>query len=238
MCSLLLATACLGDVADDARRRMRRSPIVEAYENAKDSLVNLSATQRVVVDHWGMNRFGDVFRFPSERSESSVGSGFVIHEDGFIVTNAHVVSSGTELRVTFADGSEYDAHVVARDTERDLAVIKIEADVPLKPISLGRSHDLMIGEQTIAIGNPVGLQNTLTTGVISALHRELPIGGNVLYRDVIQTDASINPGNSGGPLLNADGEMIGMIRKVNQISGVTKEELAGARDDFLPDRAD
>jgi len=209
-CLFLLATACVAHGEDDPGRRLRRSPIVEAYESAKDSLVNLSATQRVVVDRWGMNLFGDVFRIPGEHSESSVGSGFVIHEDGFIVTNAHVVSSGTELRVTFADGSEHEARVVARDTERDLAVIKIEADGPLKPIRLGRSHDLMIGERTIAVGNPVGLQNTVTTGVISALHRELPIGGNVLYRDVIQTDASINPGNSGGPLLNVLGELIGI----------------------------
>ena len=89
-------------------------------------------------------------------------------------------------------------------------MIKVEPRAPLVPIPLGRSNDLMIGEQTIAVGNPVGLHNTVTTGVISALHRELEVDGRVVYRDVIQTDASINPGNSGGPLLNILGELIGV----------------------------
>ncbi len=212
---LVLWIACLAqaqpsDNPGDWKIRMRRSPVVEVYQQARDSLVNFSATERVVVERWGVSLFGDVFRVPAEQSQRSVGSGFVIHENGYIATNAHVVSSGSELVATFADGSEYEARVVARDTERDLAVVKVNPDKPLKPIKLGRSNDLMIGEQTIAIGNPVGLQNSVTTGVISALHRELPIGGNVVYRDVIQTDASINPGNSGGPLLNILGELIGI----------------------------
>ena len=191
-------------------RERRRSPVVEAYELARDSVVNISATAKVEVQRWGFNIFGDVFTVPSERSERSVGSGFVIHEDGYIVTNAHVVSAGAQLGVTLADGTEYESRIIGRDTKRDLAVIKVEPKEPLKPIPLGRSDDLMIGEQTIAIGNPVGLHNTLTTGVISALHRELDVEGRVVYRDVIQTDASINPGNSGGPLLNILGELIGI----------------------------
>ncbi len=184
--------------------------MVEAYERARDSVVNISATAKVEVPRWGASIFGDLFLAPSERSQRSVGSGFILHEDGYIVTNAHVVSAGAQLGVTLADGTDYEARVIGRDTTRDLAVIKIDPQSPLTPIPLGRSDDLMIGEQTVAIGNPVGLHNTVTVGVISALHRELDVDGRVVYRDVIQTDASINPGNSGGPLLNILGELIGI----------------------------
>jgi len=206
----LLALAVAAPADEESDRQQRRTPIVEAYERARDCVVNISATEKVDVLRGGIDRFGfpDVFRFPTERR--SVGSGFVIHEDGYIATNAHVVSAGAQLTVVFADGAQYEARVIGRDTARDLAVIRIEAPRPLQPIRLGRGDDLMIGEQTLAIGNPVGLQNTVTTGVISALHRELEVEGRIVYRDVIQTDASINPGNSGGPLLNILGELIGI----------------------------
>ncbi|MBI4718120.1 MAG: trypsin-like peptidase domain-containing protein [Planctomycetes bacterium] len=190
---------------DRPGRALRRTPVVEAYERARTAVVNISATDKV--RRLGVDLWGEVFMMPQE---NSVGSGFVIHPDGYIATNAHVVSAGSQLKVTFADGNEYEAQIIGRDTTRDLAVIKIEPRQPLAPIVLGRSDDLMIGEQTIAVGNPVGLQNTVTAGIISALHRELQVGNRVVYRDVIQTDASINPGNSGGPLLNALGELIGV----------------------------
>ncbi len=193
-----------------SKRDLRRTPVVEAYERARDSVVNISAIKKVEVRRWGVSLFGDIFTVPGQRSARSVGSGLVIHEDGYIATNAHVVSAGAQLKVTFADGTEYDARVIGRDRDPDLAVIKVDPVRPLVPITLGRSDDLMIGEQTVAVGNPVGLQNTVTSGVISALHRELEIGGRVVYHDVIQTDASINPGNSGGPLLNVLGEVIGI----------------------------
>lgn len=188
---------------------IRRTPIVEAYERARDSVVNISATQRVVVNRWPRGLFFDRFE-PGIINEHSVGSGFVIHEDGYVVTNAHVVASATELRVAFADGREFDASVVAFDRRRDLAVVRILGDGNHKAIPLGRSDDLMIGEQTIAVGNPVGLQNTVTTGIISALHREIRPHTDIALDDLIQTDASINPGNSGGPLLNILGEVIGV----------------------------
>jgi serine protease Do len=204
----MAGTASFG--AETSARDRRRTPVVEAYERARDSVVNISATAKVEVPRWGANIFGDLFLVPSERSQRSVGSGFVLHEDGYIVTNAHVVSAGAQLGVTLADASEYEARVIGLDTARDLAVIKIDPRSPLTPIALGRSDDLMIGEQTVAVGNPVGLHNTVTAGVISALHRELDVDGRSAYRDVIQTDASINPGNSGGPLLNSLGELIGV----------------------------
>ncbi|MBI3835864.1 MAG: trypsin-like peptidase domain-containing protein [Planctomycetes bacterium] len=193
-----------------AETALRRTPVVEAYERARDSVVNISATEKIEVPRWGVNIFGDVFAVPSQRDARSVGSGFIIHEKGYIATNAHVISAGSQLAVTLADGTEYEARIIGRDTNRDLAVIKIEPTHPLTPIRLGHSDDLMIGEQTIAVGNPVGLHNSVTVGVVSALHRELEVQGRVVYRDVIQTDASINPGNSGGPLLNILGELIGV----------------------------
>ena len=188
----------------------RVTPVVRAYQRVRDSIVNIGATQTVEVRGLAWNIFGGLIEVPREHSKRSVGSGFVIHADGYIATNAHVVAQGAELNVTFADGRMYDARVVARDNVRDLAVIKIDPDEPLSPIVLGRSDDLMIGETTIAVGNPVGLHNTLTTGVISALHRQMEIGSGLVYRDLVQTDASINPGNSGGPLLNIRGELIGI----------------------------
>ncbi len=189
---------------------LRHTPVVRAFQRVRNSVVNISSTEHVVVQRKGLDLFGDVFSFPVERDAHSVGSGFVIHRDGYIATNAHVVSAGARLVVTFANGQQYDARVIGRDTRSDLAVIRIESGEVLKPIAFGTTDDLLIGEQTMAIGNPVGLQNTLTTGVVSALHRELNIDGRVLFRDVIQTDASINPGNSGGPLLNIYGELIGI----------------------------
>lgn len=208
---LLAPIVCMAAVAagpsDLARRR---TPVVEAYERVRDSVVNISCTKKVTVERWGMGLFGDIFPMPHQFNEQSVGSGSLIHQDGYIATNAHVVASGAQLSVSFADGSSYPARVVGRDLDRDLAVIKIDPKKPLSPMPLGRSDDLMIGEQTIAVGNPVGLQNTVTTGVLSALHRELNVAGRTVYRDVLQTDASINPGNSGGPLLNILGELIGI----------------------------
>ena len=211
--SVLLLVSALGFVTtaqaqDDSNRAKRRTPIVEAYERARASIVNISATE--VVQQFRTTIFGEFYPIPVTAERQSVGSGFVIHPDGYIATNAHVASAAARLIVTFEDGTEYEAQIIGRDVERDLAVIKIEPGHPLKPITFGRSDDLMIGEQTIAIGNPVGLQNTVTTGVVSALHREVQVGGQLVYRDVIQTDASINPGNSGGPLLNVLGELIGV----------------------------
>jgi serine protease Do len=203
---LVISTVGGGPIAGAAgpdEQALRRTPIVKAYERVRDSVVNISARDTVVHDI-----FGRAFRLPEH--ERSVGSGFVVHPDGYIATNAHVVDAAGRLRITFADGSGYDARIVARDRRHDLSIIKIDAGKPLVPIPLGRSDDLMIGEQTIAIGNPVGLSNTVTTGVISALHREFAIRADATYEDIIQTDASINPGNSGGPLLNILGELIGV----------------------------
>ena len=195
-------------------QRLRRTPVVEAFEKVRDSVVNISATEIVEVRRspTGFHTlFDEIFDFPTRKYErTGVGSGFVIHRDGYIVTNAHVVAKTVQRKVSFADGREFEAEIVAMDTKHDLAVLSIKTDEPVQAIKLGRSDDLMIGETVIAVGNPLGLENTVTVGVISALDRTLNFSEKVSYRGLIQTDASINPGNSGGPLLNINGELIGI----------------------------
>jgi serine protease Do len=198
--------------ADLARRR---SPVVEVFQRCRNAVVNISSTEIVTVRSRSpfdsmFDEFFDMPSRPRQYERTSVGSGFVIHPDGYIVTNAHVVARTAEQRITFADGSEYDARIVAIDTNRDLAVLRIEADRPLPTLTLGRSDDLLVGETVIAIGNPLGLENTVTAGVVSAVGREVAINRELRFKGLIQTDASINPGNSGGPLLNVLGELIGI----------------------------
>jgi serine protease Do len=142
----------------------------------------------------------------------SLGSGFVIHPAGYIVTNEHVVDRATEVKVVLADGQSLAAQVLATDDEHDLAVLKVtpRADKPLKAITLGASEDLMIGEPVYAIGNPFGYAGSMTRGIVSAVNRELELAPGKVYKNLVQTDASINPGNSGGPLLNSYGQVIGI----------------------------
>ena len=201
--------------ADDGNRR---TPIVKAVEKIGTSVVNINTEE---VAPAGQNPFRDsrnpffdqFFKefFPGTgNNRRSLGSGVIIHPDGYILTNEHVVEKATSIKVTLIDKREFDARLVGADIKSDLAVIKIETNENLPHISLGRSDDLMIGETVIAIGNPFGLQHTVTTGIISALHRSIKGGENRVYRGFIQLDASINPGNSGGPLLNIEGSLIGI----------------------------
>ncbi len=141
------------------------------------------------------------------------GSGFVISPDGLIVTNNHVINGADKVTVRFQDDKkEYPADVVGADQETDLAVIRIKADHPLQTLKFGDSDDIRVGEWVLAIGNPFGLDNTVTAGIISAKHRIIGAGP---FDNFLQTDASINPGNSGGPLLNMDGEVIGINTAIN-----------------------
>ncbi len=153
------------------------------------------------------------------------GSGFVWDRNGHIVTNFHVVASGSEFSVTLADGSVHDAERVGEEPNKDLAVLRIAAPTSaLSPIQPGDSDHLLVGQKVLAIGNPFGLDQTLTTGVISALGREIKSIAGTNIHDVIQTDASINPGNSGGPLLDSAGRLIGVntsiISQVGQSAGI------------------
>lgn len=204
--------------AAERDRLRRRTPVVEAVEKTRSAVVNISTTTVVVSrSPFGFDSlFDDIFQRP--RKATSAGSGFLIHPSGYIVTNAHVVARSTDNKITFADeprGKAHPARVVTIDREHDLAVLKIDTDKRLPYLRLGHSRDLMIGETVIVIGNPFGYSHTVTTGVVGALNRTLEFGSSVKYEGLIQTDAAINPGNSGGPLLNINGELIGIATAIH-----------------------
>ena len=155
------------------------------------------------------------FGFPQEQRGEATGSGFVIDRDGMILTNAHVVSGATKVTVQFADKHVVDARILGRDESTDLAVLKVSGSASeLQPLSLGTSRGLQVGDPTIAIGNPFGLERTLTTGVVSATKRTIQAPDGFEIDGVIQTDAAINPGNSGGPLLDATGRVVGINSQI------------------------
>jgi S1-C subfamily serine protease len=157
---------------------------------------------------------------PSEQRGEATGSGFVIARDGTILTNAHVVSGATKVTVQFADKEARPARVIGRDESTDLAVLRIDArGLRLHPLRLGSSRDVQVGDPTVAIGNPFGLERTLTTGVVSAVHRTIQAPNGFSIEDVIQTDAAINPGNSGGPLIDSLGRVVGINSQIATGSG-------------------
>ena len=152
----------------------------------------------------------------SGKSYNGMGTGVIIDERGYIVTNFHVVDGIRKIQVTTYDQTQYIGTLLARDTDTDLAIIKISARKPLKTITLGRSHDLMPGENCLAIGNPYGYAFSLTDGRISGIERKVDVNDTLVYRVAIQTNTEINPGNSGGPLINVEGEMIGINAAIRQ----------------------
>ena len=155
-------------------------------------------------------------QMPKEFRQNALGTGFIIDKEGLILTNNHVVEQTEEIKIRLSDEKEFKAEIVGRDPKTDLALIKIKSDKALIPLSLGDSDKVDVGDWVVAIGNPFGLGNTVTAGIISAKYRQ--IGGGP-YDNFIQTDASINPGNSGGPLLNLNGEVIGVNSAIFSESG-------------------
>jgi serine protease Do len=202
----------------------RRTPLVRAVEKISPSVVNIYTTEvsrsaRNPFRSFGNNLFDQFFKDfipPAINQKRSLGSGVIINDEGFILTNEHVIAKAAKIHVTLSDKREFDAIVIGADIKSDLAIIKITSSQPLPYVQMGRSDDLMIGEQVITIGNPFGLQHTVTTGIISALNRNISAGKNMVYSDFIQVDASINPGNSGGPLLNINGSLIGINTAIYQ----------------------
>jgi serine protease Do len=178
------------------------TPIVRAVQNARPSVVNIRGEKTIAASKTDPSA--------ASRRVNGMGTGVVIDPRGYIVTNYHVVEGVREIRVTLADKRRFMAKLIARDMETDLAIIKIDVDEKLPVITFGTSDDLMPGETVAAVGNAYGYEHTVTRGIISALHRGVPVNDAQFYNDLIQTDAAINPGNSGGPLLNIDGEMIGI----------------------------
>jgi S1-C subfamily serine protease len=150
----------------------------------------------------------------------ATGSGFVLDKDGHILTNAHVIDGASRVTVQFEDNKTVQAKVEGKDTSTDLALLKVDKDgLDLKPLKLGSSSSVQVGDPTIAIGNPFGLDRTLTTGVVSALQRKIPAPDGFAITNVIQTDAAINPGNSGGPLIDAAGRVIGINSQIQTGGG-------------------
>ncbi len=173
---------------------------IEIYEKANVSVVNI--TTEIQGYNWYLEPI---------TQDAGSGSGMVLDEEGHVLTNAHVIADADKVYITFADGERFEGNVIGVDENNDLAVIKFNPKGKrLHPIELGSSKNLRIGQRVLAIGNPFGLEGTLTGGIISALNRPIRSNGSNITTNMIQTDASINPGNSGGPLLDSSGRMIGI----------------------------
>ncbi len=185
------------------------------YEEYQDSVVFIATerTVKVQMDPFLQHFFGQ--QSPQTQRQQGMGTGFVISEDGYVCTNHHVVAGFDRVRVRLHD-REYEAKIVGSDSLTDIALLKIEGARGLKPVKLGDSSKVQVGDWAVAIGNPFGLERTFTVGVISAVARR---GVDDMDMDHLQTDASINPGNSGGPLINLDGEVIGMNRMIFSRTG-------------------
>ncbi len=186
---------------------------IRVYQAVNKSVVNITTATEAV------GLFGD-------ESSSGTGSGFVIDRQGHILTNYHVVEGADTVQVTLFDGSTHDARIIGEDASNDVAVVQIRVAADrLVPVALGDSSRLLVGQKILALGNPFGLERTLTTGIISSLDRSLRAKNDRMIKGIIQTDAAINPGNSGGPLLNSRGEVIGMntaiISQVGQSAGIS-----------------
>jgi serine protease Do len=194
--------------ADLARRR---DAVVEVVQRVSPAVVHIGTEQKVESRfRGGLDSFlEDFFGRPEDRTVQGLGSGVIIDPAGLIVTNEHVIRGASAIHITLADGRQLEAEVTGSDRDNDLAVLRVAAKGPLPAARLGTSADLMIGETVVAIGSPFGLAKTVTAGVVSALNRSFKAEGRV-YNDFVQTDAAINPGNSGGPLLNLDGDIIGI----------------------------
>jgi serine protease Do len=187
----------------------RHDAVVDVVQKASPAVVFIGTKQVVRSNFRSMDPFFDQFFAPEDREVESLGSGVIVDPSGTIVTNDHVIHGASEIHVTLADGRSLDAEVIGADETNDLAVLKVKPGSPLPAAKLGTSSDLMIGETVVAIGSPFGLSKTVTAGVVSATGRSFRVEDRT-YNDFIQTDASINPGNSGGPLLNVDGDVVGI----------------------------
>ncbi|MEJ7567502.1 MAG: trypsin-like peptidase domain-containing protein [Gaiellaceae bacterium] len=185
------------------------STVGEIYERTADSVVEITVSSG-----------GETTPFGGAGGSQSQGSGFVYDDEGHVITNQHVVDGAGTVSVRLADGSTYDATIVGSDPSTDLAVLDIDAPASvLEPLELAESDEVEVGDGVIAIGSPFGLEQTVTTGIVSALHRQINSPNDFAIDDAIQTDAAINHGNSGGPLLDLDGRVIGVNSQIESESG-------------------
>lgn len=211
--------------AEQVRPGLGPDSIANVVDSAGPAVVKISTTKISRVpdpffdDPFFRYFFGDQL-LPRTQKETGLGSGFIISEDGLVITNEHVISGATDIKVTIGGkGKEYPAKVVGADYDLDLAVLKIQGAKNLPCLKMGDSDKVKVGNWVIAIGNPFGFDHTVTVGVISAKGRPVTVE-NRHYKNLLQTDAAINPGNSGGPLLNLKGEVIGINTAVAQAQGI------------------
>ena len=202
----LALSACLPLNSARADALSRRTPVVEAVHKVMPSVVSISSEKKAASSS----------RWPFSAEEnarprvSGMGTGVILDGRGYILTNHHVVDKVQGIEVHLPDGTSYPARVLQQNEAMDLAMLKVEAGRLLPAVTIGMSSDLMVGENVITIGNAFGYENTVSVGIISALKRNVTLSDEQVYRNLIQTDACINPGNSGGPLVNLDGELIGI----------------------------
>ncbi len=198
-----LAPLPTGSAAEADRLPSRVTPVVLAIRRALPAVVNITSEKTITASFGWATPLG-------EQRVNGMGSGVIVDERGYIITNAHVVQDVTKLRIRLHDGRTLEGKVIRTDQEDDLALVKIDAPGPLPTIPLSTSSDLMLGETVIAVGNAFGYTSSVTVGIVSALGRTVRVNDRLTYHDLIQTDASINPGNSGGALLNIRGELVGL----------------------------
>jgi len=219
--ALLVTAAALAEARTPAPPR----PVAPRGPLAADELNNIAvfkAASPSVVNITALGLERDLFSLNVQQVPQGTGTGFVWDAQGHVVTNFHVIQQANAARVTLADQTSYRAELVGAFPDRDLAVLRIAAPAAkLKPLPVGSSRDLQVGQQVYAIGNPFGLDQTLTTGIVSALNREIESVTRRMIRGAIQTDAAINPGNSGGPLLDSAGRLIGVNTAIFSPSGAS-----------------
>jgi putative serine protease PepD len=228
----LLAAACLGagggavayaTLHDSGSNTVVRQVTVQQADTASSSPLSVNQIYRRAyrgVVEITVTEGGSASPIPGGGEAQAQGSGWVYDSDGHIVTNDHVVDGSTSIKVRFWDGKTYNATVVGTDKSTDLAVIKVDAPASeLHPLAVGDSTNLQVGDGVVAIGSPFGLEETVTSGIVSALHRAIQGQTNFTINDSIQTDAAINHGNSGGPLLNTEGQVVGVNAQIKSDSG-------------------
>ncbi|MBK8528738.1 MAG: trypsin-like peptidase domain-containing protein [Rubrivivax sp.] len=220
LAAMLLVPACVESRTEAVPRAVTPRGALAADEQANVELFSKASPSVVHITSLSAQR--DLFSMNVQQVPRGTGTGFVWDDSGHIVTNFHVIQGANGAKVTLADQSSFDASLVGAFPDRDLAVLRIQAPKDkLPPIAIGASRDLMVGQRVYAIGNPFGLDQSLTTGIVSALNREIESFNNRTIRGVIQTDAAINPGNSGGPLLDSAGRLVGVNTQIASPSGAS-----------------